>query len=236
MSNENPNNTQGWRNKLDDLEHLPASAFNGDAAWDKLYGRLRGNKRTRKIFWYWMAAASLFFGLVITLLNYNKSNSATGNKDTALKQQPEEIRKPVSKVKEVNKNDNGNSVESINDKTVVTSKKPVQKNHRIIQTDVATKISHVDIIISDLEQEPVAKPLQITNTNSTAAVIPQKKKLNVVHINELGDPVIEFSDITRIEDIHSFELKFGNGEVFSNAPIASKPPGVIILKTKPASN
>jgi len=67
-------------------------------------------------------------------------------------------------------------------------------------------------------------------------VVLPKKKLNVVHINELGDPVMESSDVTRIEDIHSFKLRFGNGEVFSNPPVVSKPPGIIILKTKTASN
>ena len=62
MSNEDPNNTSPWRNKLDELEHLPGSAFNRDAAWDKLYGRFQGNKKSKKIFWYWIAAACLLFG------------------------------------------------------------------------------------------------------------------------------------------------------------------------------
>ena len=92
MSNENPNNTSPWRNKLDELEHSPGSAFNRDAAWDKLYGRLRGNKKSKKISWYWIAAACLLFGLMITLLNYNKSTSQPPNKETVLKQ-PKQINK-----------------------------------------------------------------------------------------------------------------------------------------------
>ena len=81
MSNEDPNNTPHWRNKLDELEHLPGSAFNGDAAWDKLYGRLQGNKKSKKMFWYWIAAACVVFGLMITLLNYYKSNPEAARKD-----------------------------------------------------------------------------------------------------------------------------------------------------------
>jgi len=236
MSNENPNNTPGWRNKLDEFEHLPGSSFNNDAAWDKLYGRLRGNKRNRKIFWYWIAAACLFFGLVITFLNYQKDNSETGNKETALKQQPKEINKPVLKGEKPDKNENENRVELVKNKIVSTPNKPTERKLHIVQTEVTTKARHDDILTTDQAPEPLAKPLQIINTNSTATVIPQKKKLNVVHINELGDPVIESSDITRIEDIHSFKLKFGNGEVFSSSPVASKSSGLIILKTKPASN
>src|SRR4249919_3088538 len=81
MSNENPNNTSPWRNKLDELEHSPGSAFNKDTAWDKLYRRLRVNKKSKKILWYWIAAACLFFSLIITLLNYHKSPVQPSNKE-----------------------------------------------------------------------------------------------------------------------------------------------------------
>ena len=234
MSNENPNNVPQWRNKLDELEHLPGSAFNSDAAWDKLYGRLRGNRKSKKISWYWIAAACLLFGLMITLLNYYKSISQPENKETVIKH-PKKIKEPVLKIEEVNKNENENSAELIKDKIVTTSDKPIQRNRRMTPTKVI-KVHPDEVVISYPEKEPVVKPLEIINTNATTAVLPPKKKLNVVHINELGDPVIESSDITRIADIHSFQLKFGSGEVLSNSPIASKPSGIIILKTKPSSN
>jgi len=231
MSNENPNNTPRWRNKLDELEHLPNSVFNGDAAWDKLHGRLQGNKKTRKIFWYWIAAACLVFGLVIALLNYHQNSSEPANKETAVKHQPAEIKEPISTVEEVNKNEFDNTAEPVKDKIVSAANKPVHKNRRFVITEVAHPD---DVPASYPENEPVAKPLQIVK-NSTAAN-PLKKKLNVIHINELGDPVIESPDVTRLEDIHSFKLKFGNGEVFSNSPVVSKPSEFIILKTKAASN
>ncbi len=234
MSNENPNNTPPWRNKLDELEHLPGSAFNRDAAWDSLYGRLRSRKG-KKISWYWIAAACLLFGLMITLLNHDKNTSQPANKETVVKQS-KEIKKPILKVEEVNKNENEHNAVLIKDKIVTTPNKPIQRNRRVTPTEVVTKVHPDDVAISYPEKEPVVKPLQIINTNSTTAVLPQKKKLNVVHINELGDPLIESSDITRIADIHSFQLKFGNGEVLSNSPVASKPSGLIILKTKPSSN
>ena len=153
-----------------------------------------------------------------------------------MKQQLKEIKKPVLKVQEVNKNESDNNAGLIKNKIVTTSNKPIQRSRRIILTEVATaKIHPDDVIISYPEKEPIVKRVQIINTNPATAVLPQKKKLNVVHINELGDPV-ESSDITRITDMHSFQLKFGNGEVLSNSPIASKPSGLIILKTKPSSN
>ena len=146
MSNENPNNTPHWRNKLDELEHLPGSSFNKDAAWDKLYGRLRGNRKSKKIYWYWIAAACLLFGLMITLLNYHKDNPEPSNKATVMKQQPKEIKKPVLKVEEVNKNENENSAELIKDKIGTTSNKPIQRNRRITPIGVATKVDPDNVV------------------------------------------------------------------------------------------
>jgi len=229
MSNENPNNTPQWRSKLDELELLPGAPFKGDAAWDKLYGRLAGNKKSKKIFWYWMAAACLLAGLIVTFLNQRKTISQPEHHETAIKQPKK------TDILVVRTNKYENRIESIQDKIIRRSDKPVQRNRRILLTQVSAKVQSNESIIDDPEQHLIAKPLQIVR-NSTAAVVLPKKKLNVVHINELGDPVVESSDVTRIEDIHSFKLRFGNGEVFSNPPVVSKPPGIIILKTKTASN
>lgn len=240
MSNENPNNTSGWRNKLNELEHLPGSAFNTDAAWDKLHGRLQGNKKNKKTAWYWIAAACLLVGLMITILNYQKSIPWSTNKETTM-DQSKKTNKPVLKVEKNDKNKNEikdekvRNAEPVKNHIAFISNKPIQKNRHIFYTERVTKV-HDDIVLNYPQQDPIVKPLQIIKNNSTAAMTPPKKKLNVVHINELGDPVITSSDVTRIEDMHSFKFKFGNGEVFSNSPIASKPSGLITLKTKTASN
>jgi hypothetical protein len=172
---------------------------------------------------------------MITLLNYHRSPAQPSNKETVMKQ-PKEIKKPILKIEEVNKNENEKSSKLMKDEIASIAIKPIQRNHRIVPTKIVTKVDPDDVGFRYPEQEPVVSSLQIINSNPTTTVFPQKKKLNVVHINELGDPVIESSDITRITDTHSFQLKFGNGEVLSNSPIASKPSGLIILKTKPSSN
>src|SRR5690348_7891562 len=186
MSNENPNNTSHWRHKLDELEHLPGSSFNRDASWDKLHGRLRGNKKSKKVFWYWVAAACVVLAFVVTILNRQKTPPPSSTRET-VKVQPGELKKPL-KVEEANKIEIKNNVEPVNDKIVTISKKPVQKSRRIVKTEVAFKVQSTEVVVSSPEQEPIAKPLQIINNNSTASIIPPKKKLNVVHINELGGP------------------------------------------------
>ena len=189
----------------------------------------RETRKAKKYFWYWMAAACLLGGLMVALLNQRKTISQPEHHETAIKQPKK------TDILVVRTNKYENRIESIQDKIIRRSDKPVQRNRRILLTQVSAKVQSNESIIDDPEQHLIAKPLQIVR-NSTAAVVLPKKKLNVVHINELGDPVVESSDVTRIEDIHSFKLRFGNGEVFSNPPVVSKPPGIIILKTKTASN
>src|ERR1043166_1089701 len=133
MSNENPNNTSQWRNKLDELERLPGYSFNGDAAWDKLYGRLRGSTKSKKISWYWIAAAAcVLFTLMITLLNFHKSISGPPDKETAVKQ-GKEINKPTLKTGEANKEIEGGR-ELINDEITSAPRKHTQRKRRVVAT------------------------------------------------------------------------------------------------------
>jgi len=228
MSNENPNNTSQWRNKLDELERLPGYSFNGDAAWDKLYGRLRGSTKSKKISWYWIAAAAcVLFTLMITLLTFHKSISGPPDKETAVKQ-GKEINKPTLKTGEANKEIEGGR-ELINDEITSAPRKHTQRKRRVVATGFANKVQSDDIAVNYPEREPVANRLQIVNNNSTTAIIPPKKKLNVVHINELGDPVIETADMAGKIGKHSFKL--GNQEVYAN-PSVYKNTDFTILKTK----
>jgi hypothetical protein len=232
MSNENQNNAPRWRNKLDELEHLAGSTFNGDAAWDKLYGRLRGKKKSKKIFWYWIAAACLLLVSMIALLNQGKNISQPVNNETAIKQE-KETDGPVVKVDEADKNKS--SIELIKKKIVSTSKQ-VHQNRRTVLPEIATKAQSTDVVTNYSEQGPIAKPLQIIGANSTIAAVPPKKKLNVVHINELGDPVIGFPDMVRNSNTHSFQLKLASGEVLANPVVIPGANSFTSLKIKPASN
>ena len=66
------------------------------------------------------------------------------------------------------------------------------------------------------------------------AILPEKKKLKVVHINELGDPVEETPNIARNYEHHSFQVKLINQEVYTSPPPSSGNTGFNIFKTKTA--
>ena len=72
MIDEKPNNNIDWKDKLDGLESLPGEKFNKEASWEKLYARLQSKSKSKKMIWYWLAAACLFFGLFISIFLSNK--------------------------------------------------------------------------------------------------------------------------------------------------------------------
>ena len=65
MISDKPNNNIDWKNKLEDFEGLAGEKFNKEVSWEKLHSRLRQKPKNKRIIWYWMAAACLFFALFI---------------------------------------------------------------------------------------------------------------------------------------------------------------------------
>ena len=234
MSNENPNNRFHWKSKLEDLEYLPAETFNKDMAWDKLYGRLHGKQRNKKIFWYWVAAACLLFVLIITLVNYYKGNPAPSHGETAVTQSIKNGNDVPVKVENI-KDKNINKAESQKNRSAFATGKSYKRNYHSASTEFISKVHLIDTPGIYL-QNPAIKTLpKIDITSVIATASAEKKKLNVVHINELGDPVTEFPDVVRKTDKH-FKIKLANEEVFAAPSVASKTTGFSIIKTKLSSN
>jgi len=237
MINEDPNNGFHWKNKLDELEILPGETFNKEMVWNKVHDRLHRKSGKKKTVWYWAAAAILLFLLIIPLLTLHKSEPQVVKTETIVKQS-NEIIKPGST------DDENYTVKSINngttskDKTITVENKLNQKNHIDITYDVSGKIRFKDSAsIIQFATETNTKSLQPIDTFSNIAItIPPKKKLKVVHINELGDPVEEPPTMARNADNHSFQLKLANQEVFINPSDISRATGFTIFKTKSSPN
>ena len=64
---------------------------------------------------------------------------------------------------------------------------------------------------------------------------PEKKKLRVVHVNELGDPVEESTGIEHNVSTHYFRIRFANQEVYTSHPVSTEK-GITILKIKTSVN
>ena len=236
MINEKPNNNINWEKKLDELESLPDEKFDKDASWEKLHTRLQAKLKNKKIIWYWLAAACLFFGLFISIFLSNKKEFFLV-KNNFLKKK---INSPSSqKTLTINKDTSAviSSLSTTQNKILVHSIKDIDKintniNHKTIRTEIVQN-KNEENITKELNSNAV---MPIDTAISIVANLPEKKKLKVVHINELGDPVSESPNIARYNEQHSFQFRFANQEVFENPYINSRSAGFTILTIKNSPN
>ncbi|HMG69286.1 MAG TPA: hypothetical protein VK588_16425, partial [Chitinophagaceae bacterium] len=104
------------------------------------------------------------------------------------------------------------------------------------RTAAVPDIPKIHLDNTAFEKAALTSPIQIPDAASKATVIvPVKKKLEVVHINELSDPAVESFDVVRKIDKH-FKVKLANEEVFANPSFASKTTDFSTVKTKAFSN
>lgn len=233
MINENHNKTVNWRSKLDELQSLGETTPDKNVLWEKLHKRLGGKKRNTKTAWYWIAAACLLLALMIPFLISNKENK--GIKENVVQKQSQNQNKSAEQLAKKY------SVKIVNPPLIEKNKVTAFENKkRIIIPAISPNVKN-SIRVTD----PVSKADSIAQTANivppdnnvvTATITPAKKTLRVVHVNELGDPIEASPDVARTADVHSFQFKFGNGEVYINSPAASKTMSYSLLKTKASPN
>lgn len=163
MQEEIQNNRSNWRNRLGDLEAHPA-----EGAWDKLYARLDSKKKTNKSAWWLLAAACVIFAFFVP--SFFKSDTKVTNDISKTEKQTKAIlSRPPSIIKK--------------------ETPPGEKNvlrHTFKTTNPIPEKETATVKI----ESPIAIPVPDTSLfiqNNIASAEP-KKKLRVVHINEL-EPV-----------------------------------------------
>ncbi|MEP6712770.1 MAG: hypothetical protein ABJA37_10155 [Ferruginibacter sp.] len=183
MLHDKQNEFHNWQNKLETLEPSAETGVAGnEVAWEKLSNRLREKQAPKNIYWYW-AAASLLLVLCLSLL-WTKNNNNIVNETVQQKpgislpvsasiiSRPENIALPsIKKVEIQNRVSQAGAI-----------KNRLLFNHDIKLDDAGIKI----IAISGIEDSQV-KSFVIMPVDSAVAVVsvPVKRKLKVVHINEL---------------------------------------------------
>ena len=235
MLDEKPINDFHWKNKLEDVEALPGETFNKEAAWEKLHNRLQKKPGNKKVLWYWAAAACLLLALIIPWIFLAGKKESLVEKDNLVQKQ---IHPPSSQFLT---EDNKNASPVISTQT--TEKKlaalSVEKSIKINSPLNYNKKIQFEITRDKKEmEESIAQKItnnarvQVDTAISIVAILPEKKKLKVVHINELGDPIMETPNITKSYEHRSFQVKLINQEVYTNPP-SSGNTGFNIFKTKP---
>lgn len=234
MIEEKAGDEFGWKNKLEQMENLPHEKFNKEAAWGKLHERIQGRPRDKKAVWYWMAAACLILALIVPwLFLANKKENILVKNSQAPKQNPSSTKFIPLRNKDTN---------------IVISSLPVEKkpllqfNKRGNKANPASigKINKIEINAGKIQKQEYIKSaiaatatVLVDTSISIAVNLPEKKKLKVVHINELSDP--EPVIIVKAYERHSFLVKFINHQLDKNPP-SSGNTGFNIFKTTPPSN
>ena len=234
MSNENHNN---WKNKLGELSSLPEeNPFDRNASWDKLHARMGEKKQSKKAVWYWAAAACILFALMIPVMIFNKKTDHIANVET--KQKPPGANNSVALG--IDKSDsviNTNPVLSEKKEGIVAGK--LKKTQNKTPENKINKVRLYDTVsLKNLVTVSDKNSLEQADTLSYAIkiIFPEKKKLKVVQINELGNPEESQPGVVRNTDKHLFQFKFGNQEIYANPSLASADKGFTILKIKTSSN
>lgn len=235
MSNENHNNFYNWKSKLEELESLPGEIMpDKNAMFEKIYTRLEGRELHRKPMWYWIAAACVVFAFMISLLITNKKNHQMAN--TELKRnQPEKLASVATVIRKK---------KSITIKNPVLSEKNVamnsdKKNEKIYKNIHKNKAVQLRVSDTVSTQNQIAEIVNdssqaIDSSTSLVSAIPVKKRLPVVHVNELGDPdnIPQVAHNSEKQSVHFLQL--ASQEVY-DGPTASitKNFATINFKTSP---
>ncbi len=183
-----------WKNRLEGLDSLTGEALpDKKFMWEKLHSRLQQKPRNSKAIWYWAAAGMLPLFLIPILI----TNRTTDVLVRHLPKPKQNINNPApALLLATNEPVTVLKARYIEKKQVVTG---IQKNEKWItlKDTLKTTDAGITVVLITDETKPVLTAnsgLLIDSAFSTSATIPGKKKLPVVHINELETFPIQFTE------------------------------------------
>lgn len=237
MLNENPNNFN-WKSRLEDTGGLPHEMLaDKTAAWEKLHNRLAPKPRRKRVIWYWAAAACIFITMTIPLLTANKKQNAVVKTTSPQASPKKEFVKEIVPVredkkmaiasKEVKKSVSPDLYVHLKKGEPLLSKNILQK---VVAVSTELKVQHTIAPAQTIEQIPVQEMPAV----NVLAMLSKTKKLKVVHVNELGDPVIETHSKIHITDYRPIQIRLINQEVYSTTSPSINNSGFNIFKTSNA--
>ena len=214
MSYENPNH-KSWKAQLDAMSGLDGeNQPDKNASWNKLYLRLNKKKESRKPVLYWLVAASILAAMV-TLVFFYSEKPATKNELSGIPL------KTTEKKEMLTEKENEILVDHppvINDKLVPAKKENLvltQKNK--IPGTLAPGIRVTDTV--SVLKEPVLNMSPANETKSVdqmVAILPEKKKLKVVHINTINETPKSSRYLVKIPVKKVFQFNFGDQQVLES--------------------
>jgi len=195
-------------------------------AWEKLYQRLHKKPQRKLSAWYWAAASLVVaIGTVMLFISREKNQVTVVSGPAVVKTQSPRV--------------NSKSLTLIQKNRVVKLTKSKQKTRTTaVQKNNLTGSAHFnknfnpDSVITQLT-ELVTSPTIINDSSaihSVTVTIPAKKKLRVVHLNEIGQPAEESTVNNKFRERHGFGLRVSSGEIYNPVYGSSTNNGLILTK------
>jgi len=236
ISNGNRNDFN-WKNKLEDVSNLPdAILADKIATWEKLHSRLHEKRPRIKTRWYWLAAACLLFVIIIPVIMRNKSGDLTTKNSTKKVGSKQKILPAIVSSKEntvVNASAPLHKKKTIEPSFLIDEKMFSAKNIAIKEEPGRPAVDDQADIITDAVISPAVAD---SNRSNALAVASVKKKLKVVHINELNDSFSETPNVAAQYEHSYFQLKLINRQAYTGTSLPSGNTGFTIFKTSKASS
>ena len=213
MQNEN-NNNQHWKVKLESIESLSAQTrMNKEVAWEKLHQKLQQKPQRKKMVLYWAAAACLLPLLFLFLLPHHQNtnlvvkniiHSSTVTKPSVKRIEPTHKEVVITKATTsfINKRREA--------KNRITSDVSAEKNKGKIPDSNNDSIMKTKAVVTIIPND--------SNVAKTTAIVEQKIKLKVVHINELNEPAEVTPMMAHNMNNRFFPLQIARGEAYGISP------------------
>lgn len=233
MLYEKPNESLHWKNKLDDLDHLPGEQIpDKNLGWEKLHNRLQEKSRNKIVRWYWTAAACLLLVIGIPWLTINeKDQNLVKNNMQQIPSNSSILQTPST------------------DNTIITPSQTQTENKHPNAAKAKIKLQYRPKYNADTIDEPVANQRKVLikstpevfnisinpDTIAFVTVVPVKKKLRVVHINELDKPK-EHVQFAQSNASSVFQTKSLNNNAFSVFAVSrNSSDNILTIKLSPSN-
>lgn len=222
MSHENLNNLQPWKNKLEELKALGDHGLDKGASWGKLYERLNEKGSVKNWRAYWIGAACIAFVLIVSILFSHIAPDKIIN--PVIKPSPAETEKTVANASEKRNETKRADAVLIGKTAIPADKKAAGRTRKFFRAEGLLRIQVSDTV--DRQKSPLVKVEDSVNTEQLSPDLavrkPEKKKLRVVHVNELGEPLEELTGVEHNISGHYFRIRFADQEVYTNPQISNR--------------
>jgi len=220
MADKKLNDADNWKGMLDSPKALPHEGLlDKNAAWGKLQDRLH-TRPARRATWYWVAATVLTMIAVSWLITGRKKNDIAKPTDSIVHD---------TKIMQPSRPANLNRQPSVEKTTFI--KQPVARGTNAVhrKPNYRNTVSFYPSLvvvssISTVESPPAATIVAPVTGDSTklALVFRPKKKLRVLHVNELGVMTLSDSEQLALAAQEKSNTKF---RLKSSAPGNLSSPG-----------